>query len=193
MARAFLIRHGQTPKDGHPDRMESTGNSRLTARGRQVSEDTAHRLIDSGIEEVTHSGVERNKQSAEIISNILGVPLTEDEGLETWPVGPTIDGKPKNQVQGLIDFHMQNPHLPLPGGSSYGEFLDNWHKGFMRTIQKARKKNIAAVTHSPNFASLNHIISGKAVSQNDVPVPGGIVCVEVDDDGSFEILPPEEF
>ena len=90
--RAVLVRHGET--DFNAKRIfQGYGDIPLSDLGRRQSARVAERLMDMRFDVFYSSDVLRTMQTAEAISQRLGMSPTPCEGLREWHVG-TWEGKP---------------------------------------------------------------------------------------------------
>ena len=115
--RAVLVRHGET--DFNAKRIfQGYGNIPLSDLGRRQSARVAERLMDMRFDVFYSSDVLRTMQTAEAISQRLGMSPTPCEGLREWHVG-TWEGKPVEVFEAhleAIGAHVVN-YVPEGGES----------------------------------------------------------------------------
>lgn len=79
MARAVLVRHGESVSNADPDAasLPAEVGDRLTERGREQSRAVAEMLRNHGGTVLITSPMRRSRETAEIINGVLGLPLHE--------------------------------------------------------------------------------------------------------------------
>lgn len=99
--RAVLVRHGET--DFNAKRIfQGYGDIPLSDLGRRQSARVAERLMDMRFDVFYSSDILRTMQTAEAISQRLGMSPTPCEGLREWHVG-TWEGKPVDVFEAHLD------------------------------------------------------------------------------------------
>jgi len=134
----YLIRHG--------DRLQEMGDPGLTELGKQQANKVASYLNDKHIDIVYASPLLRTKQTAEIISRHIGVPLEFDELLRervNW------GDDPKQSYDEIISEWMRctfdRKYMPSVGDSSVacGKRVEK----LVEQIQNKHYNNVVFVTH----------------------------------------------
>lgn len=94
MQQIFLVRHGETQWNAER-RLQGQSNSPLTEQGQQQAKRVGERVAAYGITHIISSDLGRAKQTAEIIAEFTGCPVSTDPRLrelnmgfwkpESWP------------------------------------------------------------------------------------------------------------
>ena len=77
----LLARHGETDHNVPPQRVQGWIDIPLNERGREQARELADALRDRGVAAVYSSHLARARETAEIVSEALGAPVTVDERL----------------------------------------------------------------------------------------------------------------
>lgn len=134
----YLIRHG--------DRLQEMGDPGLTELGRQQAYKVASYLTDKQIDIIYSSPLLRTKQTAEIISKHIGVPLVFDELLRervNW------GDDPNQSYEGIVSEWMRctlnRGYIPTGGDSSSvcGKRVEE----LVEQILDKNYNNVVFVTH----------------------------------------------
>lgn len=144
-----FLRHGITDED---DAGENSGQNRETINEKgykETKESLEKDLGSQAIEVVYSSPTKRAKQTSQIISKDLNIPIIEIAGLEAWDLGK-FAGHPEGEFDER--FYLNNPDVKVPGGESFNQFKDRLMDA-MDQIQHSAKKP-AILTHSKSLKVL---------------------------------------
>ena len=86
MKTIYFVRHGQTEWNAI-QRMQGRLNSDLNEIGRRQAHENGRLLQDVGLEALVASPLDRARQTAEIISDYVGLPIAYDERIVEWDCG----------------------------------------------------------------------------------------------------------
>jgi broad specificity phosphatase PhoE len=178
----LLVRHGSTALNaGDPadpkDYFRGWIDTPLSDYGVKTMQKTAQWLSQFPIARVISSDLPRASQSAQMIGQAVGKQVELDPRLRSMNIG-ALTGKlitPENKR--IVEQAHENPAQQLPGGESYGDFL-NRYKGILPELLAAgQKQNIAVVTHHRNLLALPHLFFGQAPKVTDDSIPGSVVVL----------------
>ena len=151
MNRIYLVRHGENPANITKEFSCRHVDYSLTAKGVVQAQQTAAFFADKGIDEIYASPLKRAAETAEIIADHVGQPLTLMEEFREVDVGeleqhPT----PENWLRHncvLGGWLNGQPHVQFPGGDSYYTLSDRMRRGIAQISANKRGKNIVVVAH----------------------------------------------
>lgn len=183
MPHLFLIRHGETAlNDPDHERVRSWSDPPLDETGHKDAQDIAETLQNKQISHVYHSGLQRAESTARTIAAKTNSQTAKHEGLKPWNLGE-MNGKLVSEVQPEINYYRKHPDSKVPGGESYNTFYDRWQEALLGLVHQTNNgsHDIAAVTHSQNFAAVPSIMTDfeQPVDWRHVPEPGQIVPMRV--------------
>jgi broad specificity phosphatase PhoE len=169
-ARLLLVRHGQSTWNAE-GRWQGWADPPLSPRGERQALEAATRLVDSGIETVVASDLQRAWRTAELIAEHLGLgPVTVDQALRERNVGEWCGltrGEIAERWPGELRAYMGGRSEAIPGGESDqalaarglealsgvarsgGRVLVVTHGGLVRAVERALG---ADASHVPNLA-----------------------------------------
>ena len=119
-------------------------------------------LNDSGREDAVKAGVEmaknppdvivssdlgRARETADIISDHTGIPMTTELGLRPWNLGD-LAGQNAEKVAPIIRrYAEEHPDVPVPGGESFNQFRTRFISTVRDIASKYPEQNVALITH----------------------------------------------
>jgi len=160
LAILYLVRHGQTDWN-HQRRVMGRRPVPLNQTGSQQVQHLALSLKSWPIEKMVSSPLLRTVESAKIISDALGLPFEEDEGLSEISVGEW-EGKYWNQMDSdpiLKAFETTPSKTRPPGGETLTEVQTRAVKSISRLTQKEAISNLLLISHADTIrAILAHYI-----------------------------------
>jgi probable phosphoglycerate mutase len=112
--RAVLVRHGETDYNAN-DIFQGYSPVPLSVRGRQQAVLVAERLVSLRPQMLYSSDLQRAQETADIISQRLGLPVQPREGLREWNVGTWI-GKPTADYLAHLQALGAHPVTHVPEG-----------------------------------------------------------------------------
>lgn len=156
--KIYLVRHGETTGDIE-DRYGGSYDDHLTELGRSQLEDTANKLVGKGIEAIFTSTLIRAKESAEIISNKIGVSVEVREGLRERDYGILTGLTKKEALEKYPEaVEMYKDQLKTPPDGE--EFL-NFQERVLDEFKKITQENyntVAVISHGgPIKQILGHL------------------------------------
>ncbi len=156
--KLLLVRHGETDWNTKSWIQGRTDIS-LNANGERQAKALGDRLLERGIHltRIYTSHLKRARQTASIISAMIGVPFAVEEGLEEMHLGAW-EGKTWSNVQ--KDFSAEyekwrtnRRYTRMPEGESYQDLLDRLVPALKRILEK-EEGDALVVTHSACIMTL---------------------------------------
>jgi broad specificity phosphatase PhoE len=130
-----LLRHGTT-EDNDGKRVRHT-NTPLNDEGRQSAARAAQEMKDLPIKQIFASPLPRAQETAQIWSQVAGVPIKTVPELAARNMG-ALEGKPVSQVQSILDTLAKRPHVKPPGGGeSVADFVNGRYLSAVEPLIKA--------------------------------------------------------
>lgn len=179
MRKIIFIRHGQDP-DGYLGGWSTWG---LTTEGVKQAKRAAQYLkqCDYQITNIFTSDLPRAAETAKIISDVLGRPVTSDTILREMNNGD-LAGLPiaeaAEKYPGLF-FNTLDMDGHYPNGESPKEFycrVKGWFENFLR---KNDGGNVLVVTHGGVLNIIYHIVKGKSWSNKNHSFPAANCSIHV--------------
>lgn len=184
----YLIRHGETAKNlaGQNRGRSDVG---LDGSGEREIQNTAEWLRDKGITEIVASPVERAQESAQELSQALGVPVTADDRLASLDIGTEMVGEKKADTIPQMEEAFENPDEPIGGdGETPNQFQSRVKDALFALVQQAGAGQLAAVvTHDSVIGQCFKLLLGENTSTTGLIEPGGVAAVYPSADGTLRI------
>jgi 2,3-bisphosphoglycerate-dependent phosphoglycerate mutase len=145
----FCVRHGQTiyNADG---RIQGQSNAPLSDLGRRQSAAVAQALAGQSIDALYASPLSRARETAQAISDALGLPIRSDSRLMELNAGIFQDRLRSDLAQEcpeiLASWLRGDPDFAIPGGESRRELLRRGEAAF-RDIAAAGHQRVVIVSH----------------------------------------------
>lgn len=154
MKKIYMFRHGETDGDGI-DRLAGSHNRSLTETGKAQAKKLSAFFEKNPVEALFASDLNRTKETAEILSEDINLPVVPTAHLREINVGKAkgltweeaVEKFPEVTQDWHKRFEEENKMLKFPKGESYHEFKGRIFS-FMRFLYKKRPEtNIAISTH----------------------------------------------
>lgn len=146
--KVYLIRHGETTGDIE-NRYGGSFNDHLTEKGQEQIKATAQRLVGKEIELILSSPLIRASETAQIIKNVIKVPVEYIDGLRERHYG-VLSGLTKEEANQkypeAVKLHEDYKNTD-PEGESYEDFYQRVTEAF-KSITEKDYKTIALTIHS---------------------------------------------
>ncbi|WLR54156.1 histidine phosphatase family protein [Mesobacillus subterraneus] len=169
-----MIRHGESEGDilqVHEGRADLL----LTDRGRRQAKEMATVVKEKYMPEVIWaSTLKRARETAEILSREIGIPVIEDENLREYNNG-VLAGLPYTEAKLRYPEPEggRKPHEPIEDGESDLEFRFRAQTVFSKILtESSGRKRIAFVSHGGMISNLLRTLLNLPVS-NDIYFPTG--------------------
>lgn len=164
MTRLFLIRHGRSTWNAE-NRIQGSADPPLDEVGREQACQLAERLQKSknAMVAVYTSPLQRAQQTAQILGDALGVPVTSDERLKEYDVGDITGLTWEQVVEQYPDVAQRwaeaSEGLELPGAEESALFRERVAIAFGQIVERHAGKPIGVVAHGGTLGTyLNHLI-----------------------------------
>jgi broad specificity phosphatase PhoE len=187
----ILQRHGDTDtneKNQFRSRLDPPLNEKGFSQAEQASDNIIRDKFE--IKRIISSPLLRAMQTADIFSEKLGLPVSQDRGLLCWALG-FLSGRDKDDYSDILDYYVDNPHKVIPEGES----LDDLEQRTFEFFNEHLKNELTLfVTHTSNIITVENLVNGnregRPESGESSVDTGGTVGVYVDDSGKYstEIL-----
>ena len=139
----LLLRHSYTTKK--PDIIQGTDNTiELSDFGRVQASNVAARLKPFNLEYIVSSDITRAQQTAEIVADVLNIPIKYDCRLNEYNYGTLTGQSAKGLYQSTLEQFLMNPVDNFDAEPFENAFVRVGN--FLESIDYDR--NILAVTHS---------------------------------------------
>lgn len=190
MGKLILIRHGETDKNLYKSLHARNDAEALNTAGRNQIESTAERLKELSPVKVYSSKERRALQSAELISQILGVPTEKIDGMQerNWGV---FTGKPWSEIKKVLEaMTLEERYDYVPAdGESWRIFETRLVDAIKKIVDKNKGKTVAVVTHGGAIRALIPFLLNvpKEESFKYEPDNASLTIFEVDDEGFHEV------
>lgn len=155
MTQLLLVRHGQSTWNAEGRcQGQSVSAGGLSTAGRAQALATAEQLAGQVTADlILASDLLRARQTAQIIADVLGLPVALDAGLREQSLGQ-LEGKlyieqfgPDGTVQGTIDALWRDPFRRPPGGESVAGMYDRVQATLTRLSKDNPGRTIVVATH----------------------------------------------
>jgi len=146
----IIVRHGHTKLNAGTatsvDKERGWSDVPLNDEGIQEAKDTANKLKDSGIQVIVCSDLKRGVQTAKIIGDALGVPVTPSALFRPWDLG-NLTGKSTKESAPKLKYYAENPDIKVPDGESFNAFRSRAFNGLKEALDQTRGQLLCIVTH----------------------------------------------
>lgn len=164
-------------------------NPSLDEQGFKDAEVLADYFSEQPLSAIFYSDKKRSAETADIISSKKpGVPCIGTPNLWAWNVG-NFSGQPKNaENKQKLEYFIQNPDIPVPGGESLNSFKQRIRPCIVESLKVSEKHGAPTlnVVHSSVVHELGQFINGSTKSA--LVLPGGIAAVYIED-GKLQARP----
>jgi alpha-ribazole phosphatase len=152
----WLVRHGESTWN-EARRFQGAKDAALSARGRAQAAALAAALPGRGIDAVYTSPLRRARETAAACARVLGLPLTEEDGLREVGLGDW-EGLPVETVVARYGDHYWRWLLapgdhPPPGGEPMGALAARMRQAVAAIAARHPAGRVLAVTHGGAIAT----------------------------------------
>jgi len=177
----YALRHGTTQLN-EDNKFRGWVNVTLDASGQKDARVAGAFLQDRGIKAIYCSDLERAVETAKIVGEIINCDPTEDKLLRGWNIGE-LSGEDKSTHQEELEFYVDHPKTPIPGGESLLQFSTREQNAFDKYFEIARRNGpILLIFHTSNVIQLeNYCASASSTRRpesDEAVLPGGIISVK---------------
>lgn len=177
----YCLRHGSTELNAD-GKFRGWIDVSLDPKGREDAKQAAEFLKGKGINRIYCSDLSRAMETATIVADTLGLDApTPDYRLRPWDVGE-LAGQDREANKPTLEFHIDHPGDPLPGGESLREFGDRTQEAMESYIETARECGvILLVFHTSNVIQMENFVKDEGADarpeSKDSVQPGGVIVV----------------
>ncbi len=147
---ALLLRHGQTPLSA-AKRFSGRGEAALTAIGLAQAHSLAARVAEMPtVDAIVSSPLLRARQTAEIVAQVLGLPVTEDADLAETDFGQWEGlslAEVRQQFPVELDEWFASTDVAPPGGESFATTTQRVRRARDRLLRDHAARTIVVVSH----------------------------------------------
>lgn len=186
--RALILRHGDTELNDS-NAFRGMLDPHLNDDGLLGAAKASQFLKQFPVERIMCSPLLRAVQTAEIASGALGgLHICQTRDLFPWQLGTDFYGKNRDELDGQLQYYVENPYDTPKNGESLDDLRQRVKKFF--EYQLTLPALTLYVCHTSNIVTLNSLLSEEAASpeSSDVVGPGGVVAVHIDGD-SYTLEP----
>jgi 2,3-bisphosphoglycerate-dependent phosphoglycerate mutase len=187
--KILFVRHGESVDDIE-DRYGGSADFDLTEKGRDQVSESAKKISSLGekFEMILSSPLKRAYQSAEIISNVLGIEIEVFEYLKERNLNGVLTGlvrsEAKEKYPDLVEIHNRWEYVD---GSERTEDFNNRVKNAIKYLLEMKYDSLIAVTHGLFLKTFFKELMDMNIKKVG---DGGFVMVE-EKNGKFSILKEE--
>jgi broad specificity phosphatase PhoE len=155
----YLVRHGENPANITKEFSYRIVDYPLNARGVLQAEQTAEFFRGKPIDAIYASPLRRARQTAEIIAQVLHLPVTLLEEFREINVGdleqrpPTVENwRAHDRV--IADWYRGEYRSTFPGGENFLQLLQRIRRGLLKATHQSDGKRIIIAGHGGIFTAL---------------------------------------
>lgn len=180
----YLLRHGATPPNlVTPPVMQGAGiNEPLAPIGREQAARASGALADRPLTAIYSSPLHRALETAQIVAEPHGLPVTPVTGLKEVEVGDwegrNWDDLRKNEPEAYAAFRKDPGTAGYPGGETLKELLDRVTASLTELMQRHVGEEIAVAAHSV----VNRVYTGSVLGlslANGYWIPQANCCINL--------------
>jgi broad specificity phosphatase PhoE len=154
----YLVRHGENPANLTREFSHRRVDYPLTEKGVLQAQQTGAYLRDVGIDALYSSPLKRAAQTAAIVGEALGLPVTELEQLREVNVGRLEDEPPSEENWELHDrivaaWRAGWHTVSFPGGEDYVSLLARMRSALRQALAEREAQRIVLVGHGGIFTA----------------------------------------
>jgi broad specificity phosphatase PhoE len=170
----FIVRHGESVLNEKKCHQGWITRNPLTDKGKLQAEEAAKKLKGEKVEHIYASPLLRAKQTARIIGNHLGLPISFSSKLKDYRRCQEHEGLHVSEYSTLPDFLLWKKSIEFDKSFSLpnGESLENFDKrvtGFAKWLDKnVHNKKVVIVTHDGVAQYLMQHWLGRTIEANSV-------------------------
>ncbi len=176
--KIYLIRHGETDFNKQGKELGQPNETALNDLGFKQSEKLAQELKEIKFAKLFSSDLKRALQTAEILSNTIGIPIIKDQRLREYDSGEADPSSEKwiEEYKRLLNLGMSKYEIRPFGGENIWDLVKRV-KSFLEDLEK-EKGTIAIITHSGvNSILIN--LSQRREKDNFLSIKQDNVCINI--------------
>ena len=178
----LFVRHGSSilnagdPADPR-DMFRGWSDVPLSDFGRKTIAQTAAWLKNIKLDQIVSSDLPRAAQTAQMIGQATGAPVSLDQRLRPLNVGMLTGKVITPELGKVLDQAHEQRDMPIPGGETYNDFIQRYSSILPELLQSSQQGNIAVVAHHRNLLALPEIFFGQKAKTKGPPDPGGVMAL----------------
>lgn len=183
----YAARHGTTDLN-QADAFRGPIDAPLDKKGFRDANQLAKYFEPIDLSVIFHSDKKRTRATAELIAKTKDMKIYPNKDLAAWNVGD-LGGQPKNEENlAVIDHHVENPDLILPGGESLNQFKARIHPLIKDAVDMGLDTGVPVllVVHSSVIHEIGTMIGGH--HEYTLVEPGGVAAIFIKD-GKLDAQP----
>jgi broad specificity phosphatase PhoE len=154
--RLFLVRHGENIANLTLEFSHRKVDYSLTPKGVLQARQTAAYFLDKQLQAIYSSPLKRAMETAQIIAEPLGLPVTAKEAFREVNVGDLEGRQPTAELWALHDAIVAGwmdgrPEVHFPNGENQHELVARARAGFEEILAGKKDANILIVAHGGIF------------------------------------------
>lgn len=174
----YIARHGTTILN-QQDAFRGPIDVPLDAAGIRDAHQLAYYFEPIELSHIVHSDRIRTRMTASVVAERKSMPHVANEHLRAWNVGD-LGGQPKNKEnEAIVDWHVDHPDDPMPGGESLNAFKNRVRPVIGGAIEVAMECGVPVllVAHSSVIHEVGTAIGGD--HEYTLVEPGGVAAIYV--------------
>jgi broad specificity phosphatase PhoE len=161
--RIYILRHGETDWN-RKELFRGRSDIELSQRGRDQARAAAEALRSKRISSMYTSPVLRSRETAETVSEVIGLPYTESPELSdpdcgTW-VGKDLEDVRISHPQEFQLMENRPSQLQFPGGESVSEVYERVSRFILQYLWDHEDGDVLLVTHNFIFQVFSMAVLG---------------------------------
>jgi len=155
--RLFLVRHGENRANLTREFSHRLVDYPLTPKGRLQAAQTAAFLRQYPVSQVFTSPLKRARETAQVIAEATGAPLSVLEGFREVNVG-RLEKEPPNAANWRLHDEIirawwtGEAHARFPGGETYVELVQRVRRGYETVLKGRDGETLVVVAHGGSLA-----------------------------------------
>ena len=150
MKTLYLVRHGES--EGNAQSVYQPENASLSQKGKEQALTLQKRFEHISIEAFYATSLKRARETAEIINEVLNLPIQTTDLVREWKkptslIGKEIGGKEADEFHLALKARDGDPYWKWKDEESMGEVRDRV-VAFLEEMKQLPQKNILVVMHS---------------------------------------------
>jgi broad specificity phosphatase PhoE len=189
---ALVMRHGDTVLNDE-GRLRSRMDVDIDEQGQKQAQDATNYILKNypQIQRIVTTPLKRTQETVAPIASAVGIQPEIMDEINTWHMGQLI-GQKKDDVQGTLDYYIENEDAPIPGGESLSEVLNRSIPVLEKILEEAEDNPITLICMTSSvIVPLIKVINGEPMDEpgDDVGIgPGGLLAISIEGDG-YSIKP----
>lgn len=170
MNTIYLVRHGENKANITKEFSHKKVDYSLTPKGVLQAQQTAAYFRDRHIDEIYSSPLKRAYETAQIIAQQKGLPVTAMENFREVNVGflegqPPTDENWRIYAETVRDWYKDKPHVAFPQGENLFDLESRLYSGLEEIVKGKNGKHIIIVGHGGIFIAAALHLFGSTVAE----------------------------